>query len=419
MEIKFEKLFNRFDYNIKLKDDGLTILTGPNGYGKSTILNSIEAISEATRKLSYFFIIDFKKIIIENGDKKVKIEKIIEKNKTKLKIDDDLEIEQEIINEINYKNQIKEEDIFHSFGRFRNNSKNRLNLFKKELKIQNKLKEISEKVGKINYIKEQRLIQGQKVRTRTIFMGDFEEEIKEGLEEEIKKTNTIENLPDEFKKLIDKTLREYSTISNKLDSTYPIRLFEDNSELKKEEYEIRMSSISKKFEKLKEYDLALKNIEVNRIKFDERYSSALKIYFDDFDTKYEKYTKLIEQLDLYTGIINQRLSFKKVKISITEGIKIIDDNGKEIELSQLSSGEKHEIIVFYNLIFKTEDNTLLLIDEPEISLHISWQKKFTEDLLEIIKYKKLNVIVATHSPEIIGEFWENQIDLGELYEAGE
>ena len=73
MEIKFEKLFDRFDYDIKLKDDGLTILTGPNGYGKSTILNSIEAISEATRKLSYFFIIDFKKIIIENGDRKIKI----------------------------------------------------------------------------------------------------------------------------------------------------------------------------------------------------------------------------------------------------------------------------------------------------------------------------------------------------------
>ena len=121
---------------------------------------------------------------------------------------------------------------------------------------------------------------------------------------------------------------------------------------------------------------------------------------------------------MYTGIINQRLSFKKIKISISDGIKIIDDDKKEIKLNQLSSGEKHEIIVFYNLIFKTEDNTLLLIDEPEISLHISWQKKFTEDLLKIIKYKKLNVIVATHSPEIIGEFWENQIDLGELYAIG-
>lgn len=225
-------------------------------------------------------------------------------------------------------------------------------------------------------------------------------------------------MPDEFKKLIDKTLREYSNISNELDSTYPIRLFEDNSELQKEEYEERIRSISEKFEKLKKYDLALKNVEVDKIRFNPKYSNALKIYFDDFDTKYEKYRKLVEQLDLYTGIINQRLSFKEIKISISEGIKIIDNNGKEIKLNQLSSGEKHEIIVFYNLIFKTKDNTLLLIDEPEISLHISWQKKFTEDLLKIIEYKRLNVIVATHSPEIIGGFWENQIDLGELYETG-
>lgn len=85
-------------------------------------------------------------------------------------------------------------------------------------------------------------------------------------------------------------------------------------------------------------------------------------------------------------------------------------------MSQLSSGEKQEIILFYKLIFETPENTLLLIDEPEISLHIAWQKKFMDDLYKIIKFKNLNVIVATHSPQIINHRWENQIDLGELYE---
>lgn len=412
MEIEFEKLFNRFTYNIKLKNDGLTILTGPNGYGKSTILNCIEAISEAPKKLDYFFSIDFKKITIKNNTEKLEIEKIVDENdKKKLKIDNK-EIEHELLNEINYRNLRKDEtdEIFSNFRRLKTDSErffNRENV----INIQNKLNDMAQKVGDVNYIKEQRLIQKiQRIRNRPIFM--------EELEEELKKTNIIENLPDEFKKLIDKSLREYSSISNELDSTYPMRLFKDNSELEKKEYEKRILSINEKFEKLRKYDLALKNIEVDKIKFNSKYSNALKIYFDDFDTKYEKYRKLVEKLDLYTGIINQRLSFKKIKISISEGIKIIDDDKKEIKLNQLSSGEKHEIIVFYNLIFKTEDNTLLLIDEPEISLHISWQKKFTEDLLKIIKYKKLNVIVATHSPEIIGEFWENQIDLGELYAIG-
>jgi len=41
--IKISKLFNSFDYDINLKAGGLTILTGPNGYGKTTILRMIHA----------------------------------------------------------------------------------------------------------------------------------------------------------------------------------------------------------------------------------------------------------------------------------------------------------------------------------------------------------------------------------------
>ena len=72
-------------------------------------------------------------------------------------------------------------------------------------------------------------------------------------------------------------------------------------------------------------------------------------------------------------------------------------------------------MLFYDLIFGTQENILLMIDEPEISLHITWQKKFMDDLLRIIIYKGINVIVATHSPQIINNHWERQIDLGELY----
>ena len=38
------------------------------------------------------------------------------------------------------------------------------------------------------------------------------------------------------------------------------------------------------------------------------------------------------------------------------------------------------------------------------------------DLIKVIKYKKIDVIVATHSPQIISNHWEQQVDLGELYD---
>jgi len=405
MEIKIEKLFRRFNYDIKLKENDLTILTGPNGYGKSTILNCIEAISKGIKKIDYFFSIDFEKMVIENNKKKIEIIK----NNDKEIIINNFRIKKEMVYEINY---FLERNERRSIGLESDDSEIYSYFVRRKKGIEpylDKLKEFSEIIGEMSYIKEQRLIQEiQENRTRRRML------IRD-LEEEIRKINIIEVLPSKFKELIDTTLREYSNISNELDSTYPIRLFEDNSKMDENDYHKRIKNISKKFEKLKKYDLALNNIDIGNIRFDNKYSNALKIYFDDFDKKYGKYENLIEKLDLYTGIINERLTFKKIKISTSEGIKIVDENDKEIELSQLSSGEKHEIIIFYDLIFETNDNTLLLIDEPEISLHISWQKKFTEDLLKIIKYKKLNVIVATHSPEIIGEFWENQIDLGELY----
>ena len=110
------------------------------------------------------------------------------------------------------------------------------------------------------------------------------------------------------------------------------------------------------------------------------------------------------------------LLFKKLVISPEYGFILIEeDTGNEIDLETLSSGEKQLIILFYNLIFNAESDCYLLIDEPEISLHIIWQKKFMDDLIKVRNYKKYNVIIATHSPQIISHYWNLQVDLGELY----
>mgnify|MGYP004560430249 CR=1 FL=1 len=109
--------------------------------------------------------------------------------------------------------------------------------------------------------------------------------------------------------------------------------------------------------------------------------------------------------------------YKRIKISKEHGIQIFSDIDKdnEIKLSDLSSGEKQEIILFFELIFSTDKSLMIIIDEPELSLHVAWQKKFIDDLFNIIKNKNMNIIIATHSPYITGKYEENQIDLGELY----
>lgn len=413
--IQFEKLFGRFDYDIIFNSEGLTIITGPNGYGKSTILKSIEAISKEFIGLMFFMELDFRKITISfENNKNI----IIEKVDGKLIINN-ITIEEKVFQN-GFEDMLDRKPYFSRIDentwldrrrgtRIRLNDyigdlymKEMRNLESDEIKVLSKelldlLKDMKQLVGEIYFIKEQRLIRENRNRYD---------------EQEV--VDVIEELPKRFKELMSSVQQDYSTVANKLDSTYPNRLFETEEGIAESDYKIKMQEMSLKFETLSKYDLSTMQEPVNFI-FKEEHAKALKVYFDDFEVKYQVYEDFITKLDLYTDIINHRLSFKSMKISKEFGISVIDENNKSLRLTQLSSGEKQEIVLFYDLIFGTKKDVLLLIDEPEISLHIIWLKKFMDDLLRIINYKGFNVVVATHSPQIINNHWDRQIDLGELY----
>lgn len=91
-------------------------------------------------------------------------------------------------------------------------------------------------------------------------------------------------------------------------------------------------------------------------------------------------------------------------------------NQKNISLDKMSSGEKQIVIFFAYLVFKINDNSngIFIIDEPELSLHLSWQRRFIKSILKAAP--NLQLIFATHSPEIIGPFKENCVVLGGGYQ---
>ena len=77
----------------------------------------------------------------------------------------------------------------------------------------------------------------------------------------------------------------------------------------------------------------------------------------------------------------------------------------------MSSGEQHQLVLFYELLFRIKEKSLILIDEPEISLHLGWQKKLLRDLLKIAKIVQVDFIIATHSPLIINDRWDLTVEL--------
>lgn len=107
---------------------------------------------------------------------------------------------------------------------------------------------------------------------------------------------------------------------------------------------------------------------------------------------------LVDQLFEHTG--------KKIEIDLSNKIVFNTDNGI-IQLEQLSSGEKQLLIILFKVFLMDNKPFILLMDEPEISLHISWQ----QDLIATLKELNPNcqLIIATHSPSIFGKGWGDKV----------
>jgi predicted ATP-binding protein involved in virulence len=137
----------------------------------------------------------------------------------------------------------------------------------------------------------------------------------------------------------------------------------------------------------------------------------MNLYVKDSEEKLATLETLSQQIKLLLDIINTKFQGKKLKVNETNGLVIASKEG-EIDLTLLSSGEQHELVMFYDLIFKVKPNTLVMIDEPELSLHITWQNTFIDELKKIVKQSKFDVLIATHSPTVVGNNINLMVALG-------
>ncbi|MCA5967394.1 AAA family ATPase [Pseudomonas sp. P129] len=143
---------------------------------------------------------------------------------------------------------------------------------------------------------------------------------------------------------------------------------------------------------------------------------TMSLFVQDSESKLSVFSTLAEKCFVLTDLLKLKLAHKRLVINKEFGLSVISDLGGEIPLSSLSSGEQHEIVLMYELLFKTSPNSLLLIDEPEISLHVKWQKSFIKDLKRIRDLVGFDAIIATHSPFIVGDFFDLMESLDEIGE---
>lgn len=82
---------------------------------------------------------------------------------------------------------------------------------------------------------------------------------------------------------------------------------------------------------------------------------------------------------------------------------------------QLSSGEKQMLVILLTVLIEDGQNYVLFMDEPEVSLHVEWQKRLIDLILEL--NSNVQIILATHSPAVIMNGWlDNVTEVSEITE---
>lgn len=106
---------------------------------------------------------------------------------------------------------------------------------------------------------------------------------------------------------------------------------------------------------------------------------------------------------------------KSMEIAPTYGMRFIADNEDRtiLTVDKLSSGEQQILIQTFELLFSAPDDSLVLIDKPEISYHIMWQVDYMKNLRTITNLRNLQCIICTHSPQIFNMDWNLTVDLYE------
>jgi ABC-type transport system involved in cytochrome c biogenesis ATPase subunit len=132
--------------------------------------------------------------------------------------------------------------------------------------------------------------------------------------------------------------------------------------------------------------------------------AVIRVFAEDILRKLDTLEPIRSRLKLFTDFLNRHYRGKEVLINSKYGAIIADTETPQpqvIPASRLSSGEQHILVLAHRVLFQAGEGTLVLIDEPELSLHVLWQDTFVDDMDLMGKESGLSFLFATHSPTLV------------------
>lgn len=211
---------------------------------------------------------------------------------------------------------------------------------------------------------------------------------------------------------------------NKADERQEMTLGDISKEI--DNLEIRAKSYAK-MGFIPETDYTKVKEKLNKVKISNRAPAAniLMPYIEIQKNRLDALDYLFETVDYFVESLNNYLYKKCVVYTVNKGFEFYQSTGygdpilnfyhDPIDIKKLSSGERQLLRLFSMVIRKSNVCPIIIIDEPEISLNIKWQRRLLSTLNYFVRKSHAQFLIATHSFEIIASHTEHTVKVGEPY----
>ena len=369
-KLDIEKLFGTFSYSLDFinpERDALKFITGPNGYGKTTILAFINSLCK--QELAIFWNTPFESLKFFFDEATLEL-----KQKISYREADDEDygiVKDKVFLTIIFSLGDSTETNIIELNEIDGITDSSLNLFLSSLSS--------------CFVKDKRLEGGSQSGKDSVVKANAQD-----------------------------LATRLKAIQSDINSAQNISAMRFDSKPEKDDYDVRRKNILPKLELLKSFGLFKDE------QFPKAFQSEIAVIQDAYLVSLEQMTakvaSSIDNLNLFSDIISHSgFVNKKMEIDPRFGYRFVVENDVHeiLDLECLSSGEQHLLVMAYELLFKAFDDSIVLIDEPEMSFHLMWQLNFMNDLKAIVKQRGVQAIVSTHSPQTFNMDWDYAVDLYE------
>lgn len=137
----------------------------------------------------------------------------------------------------------------------------------------------------------------------------------------------------------------------------------------------------------------------------------LKPYVESVEGRLAALKQIYDNIDTFVSTVNSLLQDKTISFTLSHGFQIHNRLNRELNTSQLSSGEQQLLLLFCYVLAGRDQPSVFMIDEPEISLNVKWQRRLVQSLLEVTKGAQMQFVFASHSMELLAQHRDRVVRL--------